>query len=209
MIFRMAIRSTSTHVSSGSELVLCFLFFTLLYSCNTHAHRVIVIQPFNDLPLSQAESVQKEIAKICAGTQLRNAIPLPQSSYYQPRNRYRADSLIRYLSAYGSADTVLIGLTSKDISTVKNNIPDWGVMGLGYCPGNACVVSTFRLSKTNLANQFYKVAIHELGHTQGLPHCKNKSCFMRDAEGGNHLNEETDFCPQCKEFLRKKGWRLR
>ncbi len=82
-------------------------------------------------------------------------------------------------------------------------------MGFGYNPGNACVVSSFRLSKANQQEQFYKVAIHELGHTQGLPHCEEKTCFMRDAEGGNPLNEEKDFCPACKSFLKGKGWRLK
>jgi archaemetzincin len=81
-------------------------------------------------------------------------------------------------------------------------------MGLGFCPGNVCVASTFRLSKKNLKEQFYKVAIHELGHTQGLPHCEDKSCFMRDAEGGNPLNEEHGFCEVCKLFLKSKGWEL-
>ncbi len=79
-------------------------------------------------------------------------------------------------------------------------------MGLGYCPGNACVVSTFRLDKDNLSNQFYKVAIHELGHTQGLPHCTAKTCLMRDAEGKNNLDNEFDFCEKCKKLLKAKGW---
>jgi archaemetzincin len=35
-----------------------------------------------------------------------------------------------------------------------------------------------------------------------------KTCFMRDAEGGNPLNEEKEFCSTCKSFLVKKGWRL-
>jgi archaemetzincin len=83
---------------------------------------------------------------------------------------------------------------------------DWGVMGLGLQPGNACVISSFRLSKTDLRNQLFKVAIHELGHTQGLPHCRNLSCFMRDAEGKNPIDQETDFCPKCKAILKKKGW---
>src|SRR6202000_1310347 len=111
-----------------------------------------------------------------------NPIQLPQSAYYSPRNRYRADSIISYLDRFGRADTVIIGLTAKDISMNKGNIKDWGIMGLGFQPGNACVISAFRLSKSNLSEQLYKIALHELGHTQGLPHCKNKICYMRDAE---------------------------
>jgi len=77
-------------------------------------------------------------------------------------------------------------------------------MGLGFCPGKACVASTYRLDKT--ASQLFKVAIHELGHTQGLKHCTVKYCFMQDAKGGNPTNTETDFCPRCKAVLVSKGW---
>ena len=85
---------------------------------------------------------------------------------------------------------------------------DFGVMGLGYRPGNACVASTFRLNAENKSEQFYKVAIHELGHTQGLKHCPDKTCFMRDAEGKNPTNEEKDFCQNCKKVLRSKHWKI-
>jgi len=80
---------------------------------------------------------------------------------------------------------------------------------LGFEPGNACVVSTFRLPKMKLSRQLSKLCLHELGHTQGLPHCKNKTCFMRDAEGGNHLEEEIDFCESCKSYLKSEGWLLK
>ena len=82
-------------------------------------------------------------------------------------------------------------------------------MGLGFEPGNACVVSTYRLSRNNLLNQLDKLTLHELGHTQGLPHCNKKECFMRDAEGGNYFDEETSFCQSCKSFLKSKGWQLK
>jgi archaemetzincin len=134
---------------------------------------------------------------------------LPSTAFYPARNRYHADSIIKYLDRFNSADTVIIGLTNKDISTIKENMQDWGIMGLGDEPGNACVVSTFRLSKTKTPAQFYKLALHELGHTQGLAHCQNKFCFMRDSEGGNHLDEEVGFCPTCKSFIKSKGWLLR
>jgi archaemetzincin len=183
------------------------LFFSCTGSVPPHG-KVIVIQPFIDFNRSQAEIVYKELKKINPNIILRAAIQLPYFAYYPARDRYRADSLLHYLSHYGTTDTILIGLTNKDISTTKDQVKDWGVMGLGKCPGNACIVSTHRLSENDQNDQLYKLALHELGHTQGLGHCKNKTCIMRDAEGGNHLEEEIDFCPVCKNYLRDKGWRL-
>jgi archaemetzincin len=195
------------------KYVLYFFSLGFIFSCQQNINslnkpRAIIIQPFNDLSASQIEITYNQLKAINPNIVLRKPMLLPASAFYGKRNRYRADLLIRYLKNFGTTDTVVIGMTSKDISTTKGDVEDWGVMGLGYCPGNACVVSTFRLAKRNCAEQFYKVAIHELGHTQGLSHCAINTCYMRDAEGGNPLDEETNFCTYCKTFLKNKGWLL-
>ena len=169
----------------------------------------IDIQPFADISKEDVQYVFNELKKNYPHIELNKAINLPQLAYYPTRNRYRADSLINYLSKITPDGHVTIGLTTKDISTTKDTIVDWGVMGLGFCPGNACMVSTFRLSKDQQLMQLFKVAIHELGHTQGLPHCSVKTCFMRDAEGHNTTNEEVEFCEKCKTFLVTKGWKFK
>lgn len=128
---------------------------------------------------------------------------LPEHAYYKPRNRYRADSLIKWMASKASRGEVYVGLTQKDISTEKGQIKDYGVMGLGFQPGGACVISSFRLrSKQN----FYKVVLHEAGHTAGLPHCPVKTCYLRDAKGKDPTGEETGFCNNCTRLLQAKGW---
>ncbi|MFQ6601992.1 Zn-dependent protease [Flavobacterium sp. C3NV] len=149
-----------------------------------------------------------EIKTINPNVVLRSNISFPENSYYKPRNRYRADSIIKSLKDNIGKDSLIVGLSNHDISTTYKGVKDWGVMGLGYRPGKSCVVSDFRMSRKNRNQQFYKVVLHELGHTEGLPHCETKICLMRDAEGGNHLDEEKDFCKNCKSFLVKKGWNL-
>lgn len=168
--------------------------------------KVIVIQPLGNFKLNQAEKVFKQITAINSNVVLKQNISFPENSFYKPRNRYRADSIIKKLKNNIGVDSVIVGLAHADISTTKNGIKDWGVMGLGYKPGKACVVSDFRLSVKNKNEQFYKLVLHELGHTAGLPHCKIKTCLMRDAEGGNPLDYEKSFCRECKSFLKSKGW---
>jgi archaemetzincin len=168
--------------------------------------KTVIIQPFSGMPGKEVRFVFEQLKQLHPDVILADPIDLPQTAYYKPRNRYRADSLIRYLRSKTPAGHITIGITNQDISHTKGTIQDYGLMGLGYQPGPSCVVSTHRLSKTNLAEQLFKLSVHELGHTHGLPHCPVKTCFMRDAEGKNHTNEETGFCPTCMEHLISKGW---
>jgi archaemetzincin len=168
----------------------------------------IYVQPFSDIAVKDVQIVVTEIKKVFHPVYLLPAKPIPQSAFTKPRNRYRADSLLRIIKKATADNCKTIALTTKDISTSKKNIPDYGVMGLGYTPGKACVVSTFRLNKRYMLHQLYKVAIHELGHTFGLPHCLKSTCYMRDAEGGNPLQDEVAFCESCKKYLLDRGWTL-
>ena len=52
--------------------------------------------------------------------------------------------------------TVTIGLTHRDISTSIHGQYNYGIMGLSFRPGDACVVSTFRLKRKD---DLWKVTI--------------------------------------------------
>ncbi|MCH5715339.1 hypothetical protein [Niabella hibiscisoli] len=171
--------------------------------------KTLVIQPFSGISQNQVDNVSKQLRKHFRTVKISKEIDLPQSAFYPPRQRYRADSLLSFLLTNEPDQKVtVLGVTDKDISVGKNDIIDWGVMGLSYRPGRSSVVSTFRLSKTQVQEQLYKVAVHELGHASGLPHCQLKTCYMRNADGGNPLNEETGFCEKCKSYLVERNWIL-
>ncbi|WP_294270335.1 matrixin family metalloprotease [uncultured Chryseobacterium sp.] len=169
---------------------------------------IIAVQPFKDIHPARVAFVTSGLKKIYPKVVVMQPIDLPNNSYYPERNRYRADSLICFLQSRAAERTVVIGLTSKDISASKGNIRDFGIMGLGYRPGNACIASAFRLSKNKTDEQLFKIAVHELGHAQGLKHCPVKTCFMRSAEGKNPTDEETGFCRKCQHFLMNKNWKI-
>jgi archaemetzincin len=170
--------------------------------------KVLLIQPLGDFNPQLARENLKSFKKNFSSTRLLPNIPLFSSAYYKPRDRYRADSILKFTRYKYGIDTLMLLMTHRDISVTKNRIKDWGIMGLAHSPGRVCVVSTYRLNKSKLAEQLYKVSIHELGHTQGLPHCLIKSCYMRDASGGNPLDEEIGFCASCKKVMENKGWRI-
>ena len=143
---------------------------------------------------------------LCTVTEINGIATLPQAAFYKPRNRYRASVLLDSIDSYKGFDKI-IGITSKDISTTKNNIYDWGIMGLANSPGSSCIISTFRIKTSNKVlfnDRFIKVALHELGHMMGLPHCTfSNTCFMEAAEGTiKSVDRETRYlCSNCKKLV--------
>lgn len=142
----------------------------------------------------------------CTVTEIKGTATLPEAALYKPRNRYQATVLLKNMDSYSGYDKI-IGITTKDISTTSNNVYDWGIMGLANSPGKSCVISTFRIKTPNKVlfnDRFIKVALHELGHTMGLPHCTfSRTCFMEAAEGTvKSVDRETRYlCSNCKKLI--------
>lgn len=161
----------------------------------------IILQPLGDMPSATYLTLAKELIKNGNIVLVMPPASFPASAYYKPRDRYRADTLIAWLSRAELNGRIIVGITDKDISTTMGKNIDWGVMGLGARPGNACVISTFRLKKAKQQEQLLKLCLHELGHTIGLAHCTRSDCYMRDAEGHNIFDNLHGFCTDCKKKL--------
>ena len=153
--------------------------------------KTVGIQPFKGIKMTYVQEAKTAIDSFYhLETIILPSKNLPKSAYYAPRNRYRADTLIRYLRrTKPKRYDKILGLTHKDISTTKGKHKDWGSMGLGFRPGASCVVSTYRIrrgthSKKHFQERFRKVVLHEVGHNLGLKHCnRHEKCLMKDAKG--------------------------
>lgn len=130
--------------------------------------------------------------------------PLPQSAYYAPRNRYRADIIIALQREEykNNDDMVVIGVTRKDISCTVHGQKDYGIMGLSYKPGNSCVVSSYRIPERK---NLHKVVLHEFLHSRGLPHCPKDDprCYMKDAKGKGNVAKQKYLCEACKKTIKR------
>ncbi len=83
------------------------------------------------------------------------------------------------------------------------------VYGEAQLNGKACIVSTHRLNEglgTSVSEIFYqrvvKEAIHELGHTFNLRHCRDHTCNMHYCRGVKDVDRKSDqLCRYCLVLL--------
>ncbi len=170
---------------------------------------VIVLQPLGDFPKRDLFFLKDSIAKFYPViVSIAPQKQAPANAWYEPRKRWVADTILNWLRA-SIADSIrlTIGLIADDISTTKGTIKNYGIMGLGNCPGRTCTVSSFRLTKNIRSQQqfqqrLFKVVAHEMGHNFGLPHCPDQQCIMVDAEGKMKLEGEKGLCDNCKKKLK-------
>lgn len=174
----------------------------------------VMIVPLRSFPEDLYVAVETALrAELSVEVVRHEVVELPEEAYYPPRKRYRADKLLDFLHGFAEEageDVKILGVTEVDISTTSDPYPDWGIFGLGESPGRTAVISSKRLSRRpkNREHVQFRVAttaVHEIGHTFGLPHCDEHDvhCVMLDAEGGieNTDTSSGTLGPGCRTKL--------
>jgi len=182
---------------------------------------VVYIQPFGNVNAGYLAYVKNSLQNDFSSVKILPKMNLPQKAFVPIRRRYDANKMLwfledLYIKRKYSKEIFLVGVTEAVLCQNRTNpkkwkgengfgSPDFRIMGLGYRPESSNTLPSKKVNvnstyvlKSNKKEQLVKLIKHELGHNFGLPHCPNKSCIMRDAEGGNHFNEMTGFCKKCK-----------
>lgn len=197
--------------------------FLILINCKDFQKSIFVkekfkigLLPYNKIEKYKIDTIKSTLEKFYnLEVVVLPEMEAPKMAYTNVKSaRFRADSLIKFQKKMLEDFNVthLLGLSNFDISTTKKKEPftkyqDWGVMGLAYCPGNSCIVSTFRLQNKNkkvFLDRYKKVVIHEMGHNFGLPHCPDKKCVMTDAVESVATidNAAMKICKKCTKKIK-------
>lgn len=188
-------------------LVLAFATAITVYNATKpNPQSVIYIQPLGEVSPEYLTFLQQSVHRFY-GYQcvVKPAVPLTPDLLAASQTRYEASKI---LQQFNSPQNLLL-ITTKDIAHRKSDTqPEYGIFGLGYRPGTTCVVSTFRLhrkvSQAKCLERLEKVALHEIGHNLGLPHCSHdKHCMMQAAQGTiKQVDlEKVWFCGACRGKL--------
>jgi len=205
--------------------IIIAIFLAIVTGCSNKPETCkIAIQPFDNFDNSLIDSITTALKQVYGfDIIILPSKPIPKYAFINVKSpRYRADKLIVTLKKE-KPDSVdfIIGLTCKDISITKNDkfgrvkkpeskYKDYGIFGLGYCPGPSCIISIFRLQNTSNKNfilRLKKITVHELGHNLGLKHCESELCLMRDAN--ETIKTIDSVCLKlCDTCLKKINYRL-
>jgi archaemetzincin len=177
-------------------------------------HMQIILQPValeeggRNITSSLASYLSKEFH---ASVNIAQAIKAPEFAFDKQRNQWKSNDLLQWLfDRYNpNIKTKILAICNIDAYSNKLNF----VFGEAYFNGRVAAIYLARLrhdfyglksaaDESLLFERIVKEAVHELGHTFGLNHCKNIKCVMyfsnslydTDVKGRN-------FCERCQRYL--------
>jgi len=124
------------------------------------------------------------------------------------RNQYNSTWILsQLLKEVPEEPCKILGVTSVDLCVPVLTY----VFGEAQLDGKAAVVSTYRLrdelyalpkNPKRLRERLEKEAVHELGHTFGIIHCREPECVMFSTTYAEEIDfKSRDYCKLCSSLL--------
>lgn len=177
----------------------------------------IIVSPIGHFDPQIIDQVGREVRRVLGYRSL--TAPVLQDvdfAFESSRNQYCSTPILKKLADLAPPGAVkILAICSVDLFIpILTHV--YGEAQLG---GKACIISTRRLNEgletapTELfIRRVVKEAIHELGHTFNLRHCKDHGCCMHYCRTIKDVDRKTDqLCRYCKVLLEDeiKRYRIR
>ena len=168
----------------------------------------IIISPIGDITPDLLVPITDEITRIYRyPTEVLALLDDIDFAFQPGRNQYHSTPVLEQLALSAPADAIkVLALVEVDLF-----IPILThVFGEAQLGGKACIVSTIRLNegcsyqntKEPFQSRIVKEAIHELGHTFNLRHCREHTCLMHYCRNEQDVDRKSDqLCRYCKVLL--------
>ena len=124
------------------------------------------------------------------------------------RGQHNSTEILRELLDLPQTNSKILGVTSVDLFVPVLTY----VFGEAQLDGSVSVVSTYRLDNTIYGleadpvlffERILKEAVHELGHSFGLYHCKNLDCAMHASTAVEDIDVKgAALCPACQSNIK-------
>lgn len=180
-----------------------------------HAHTIIIspLGRVEDEILAHLLTEIHHLFGFCA-----EVVPLLSSidfAFDPVRNQYHSTPILEQLSSRAPATGLkVLGMVERDLFIpILTHV--YGEAQLG---GKACLISTFRLAEglfqysrgSLYQRRIVKEALHELGHTFNLRHCRDHSCIMHYCHSIGDVDRKADqLCRYCQILLEDELKRIR
>ncbi|MDM8000488.1 MAG: archaemetzincin family Zn-dependent metalloprotease [Dehalococcoidia bacterium] len=144
---------------------------------------MITLVPIGEVKDAVLKSLAPPLAEIFAQeTEVAGPLLLPQGGWSRTRRQYLASALLALVPFPARGDRAL-GIADVDLYAPGLNF----VFGIADTDGRRALISLARLrpqfygsppDDALLLQRAVKEAVHELGHTYGLGHCRDPRCIM-------------------------------
>jgi archaemetzincin len=171
----------------------------------------ILLQPVGSVPDNVLRFLQESLAKQfddCTFS-ISPTIEIPSHAFDERRNQYRSTIVLDWLDKHVPYDKILgicdFDAYAEDLNFVFGQAQRGGRVLAIYLPRLRQEFYGFKPDVSLSLQRAAKEAVHELGHSFGLGHCRLPSCVMYFSNSLRDTDKKgKEFCSGCKSAMASK-----